>query len=212
MSAMTVLIKFVQMQAFSQEIALLTKQKPLQTTSRLICLNPFIDSDGIFTVGGRISHSKASYNQKHQIILPNNNSFSTLLVRNEHNRLCHAGIQAVMASLRLDYWLLNCKSFIKKIIRKYVFCFRSKPSIITNKMGDLPEPRVVPSRPFGLDYAGPLKIKMGEGRGRVKTTKAYICIFVCMAIKVVHIELVCDLTTDSFLNALKPFIARRGLC
>jgi hypothetical protein len=65
---MTVLIKFVQMQAFSQEIALLTKQKPLQTTSRLICLNPFIDSDGILRVGGRISHSKVSYNQKHQII------------------------------------------------------------------------------------------------------------------------------------------------
>jgi hypothetical protein len=79
-------------------------------------------------------------------------------------------------------------------------------------MGDLPEPRVVPSRPFGLDYAGPLKIKMDKGRGRVKTTKAYICIFVCMAIKAVHIELVCDLTTDSFLNALKRFIARRGLC
>jgi hypothetical protein len=214
-SAMIVLIKIVQMQAFSQEIALLTKQKPLQTTSRLICLNPFIDSDGILRVGGRISHSKVSYNQKHQIILPNNHSFSTLLVRNEHNRLGHAGIQAVMASLRLDYWLLNCKSFAKKIIRKCVVCFRSKPSIITNKMGDLPEPRVVPSRPFtnvGLDYAGPLQIKLGKGRGRIKTTKAYICIFVCMAIKAVHIELVCDLTTDSFLNALKRFIARRGLC
>jgi hypothetical protein len=214
-SAMIVLIKIVQMQAFSQEIALLTKQKPLQTTSRLICLNPFIDSDGILRVGGRISHSKVSYNQKHQIILPNNHSFSTLLVRNEHNRLGHAGIQAVMASLRLDYWLLNCKSFVKKIIRKCVVCFRSKPSIITNKMGDLPEPRVLPSRPFtnvGLDYAGPLQIKLGKGRGRVKTTKAYICIFVCMAIKAVHIELVCDLTTDSFLNALKRFIARRGLC
>jgi hypothetical protein len=113
-----------------------------------------------------------------------------------------------MASLRLDYWLLNCKSFVKKIIRKCVVCFRSKPS-------DLPEPRVVPSRPFtnvGLDYAGPLQIKLSKGRGRIKTTKAYICIFVCMAIKAVHIELVCDLTTDSFLNALKRFITRRGLC
>lgn len=42
--------------------------------------------------------------------------------------------------------------------------------------------------------------------------KGYICIFVCLATKAVHIELVTDLTTDGFLSMLKRFVARRGFC
>lgn len=36
--------------------------------------------------------------------------------------------------------------------------------------------------------------------------------FVCFSSKAVHLELVGDLTTDSFLNALRRFWSRRGIC
>lgn len=80
-------------------------------------------------------------------------------------------------------------------------------------MGNLPEHRVKVSAPFstcGVDYAGPLLIKDRKGRGS-KTSKCYVCLFICFSVKAVHLELVTDLSTDSFLLALRRFVSRRGL-
>lgn len=40
--------------------------------------------------------------------------------------------------------------------------------------------------------------------------KVYVCLFVCMATKSIHLELVSSLTTDGFLAALHRFVGRRG--
>ncbi|GFX09833.1 integrase catalytic domain-containing protein [Trichonephila clavipes] len=79
-------------------------------------------------------------------------------------------------------------------------------------MGNLPKHRVTLERPFfscGIDYAGPVLIKCNKGRG-TKSTKGYIALFVCLATKAVHIEAVGDITTDSFIAALRRFSAHRG--
>ena len=76
-------------------------------------------------------------------------------------------------------------------------------------MGSLPAARSTPSRPFthtGLDYAGPFYIRTTSGRGYI-AFKGYVVIFVCMAIKAVHIEVVSDYTTAAFLAAFKRFTA-----
>ncbi|KAB0798114.1 hypothetical protein PPYR_09107 [Photinus pyralis] len=79
-------------------------------------------------------------------------------------------------------------------------------------MGSLPADRVTKHFPFsvvGVDYAGPLIIKDKKGRGS-KSSKCYVCVFICFSVKAVHIEVVSDLTTNSFLMALRRFAARRG--
>ncbi|XP_033223525.1 uncharacterized protein LOC117177134 [Belonocnema kinseyi] len=46
-------------------------------------------------------------------------------------------------------------------------------------------------------------------RNRIKV-KIYVAIFVCLATKAVHIEVVSDLTTEAFLAGLSRFFSRRG--
>ncbi|CAK9809236.1 hypothetical protein ANTQUA_LOCUS5949 [Anthophora quadrimaculata] len=81
-------------------------------------------------------------------------------------------------------------------------------------MGDLPRVRVTPpSRSFqhcGVDYAGPVRVCTSPGRG-IASRKAYIALFICMASKAVHLELVSDYSTEAFIRAFARFCARRGL-
>ena len=81
-------------------------------------------------------------------------------------------------------------------------------------MGSLPAARSTPSRPFthtGLDYAGSFYFSTTSGRVHI-AFKGYVVIFVCMAVKAVHIEIVSDYTTAAFLAAFTRFTALKGLC
>ena len=81
-------------------------------------------------------------------------------------------------------------------------------------MAPLPKARVTPARPFhitGLDYAGPFAIRTSKGRGQ-RSSKGYVAIFTCFATKAVHIEVVSDYSSRTFLLAFRRFVARRGLC
>ncbi len=52
-------------------------------------------------------------------------------------------------------------------------------------------------------------MKRGYTRNRT-LVKVYVRVFVCMATKAVHLEMVTDLTSEAFLAALRRFIGRRG--
>jgi hypothetical protein len=61
----------------------------------------------------------------------------------------------------------------------------------------------------GVDYAGPVLLKLGRVRKPVMV-KAYLCVFVAVSVKAVHLDVVSDLTTEAFIACLRRFIARRG--
>ncbi|XP_018402056.1 PREDICTED: uncharacterized protein LOC108779188 [Cyphomyrmex costatus] len=81
-------------------------------------------------------------------------------------------------------------------------------------MGQLPQSRVTaPNRAFlhcGVDYAGPIAVRASGGRG-YKSHKSYIAVFVCLATRAIHLELVGGYSTTAFLDAYARFTARRGL-
>lgn len=180
----------------------------LKRNSKLKNVNPFIDNKGLLRVGGRLTNSVLSYDQKHSIILSNKHKLTHLTVTHEHIKNLHVGIQNLLSIITLKYWLINGKNVIKSVTRSCIRCARLKAKPANFLVGL----RVIPCRPFskcGEDYAGPVFVKDNTLR-KFKLVKTYICIFVCFNFRAVHIELVKDLTTDSFLNALKRFISRHG--
>ncbi|CAK9800717.1 hypothetical protein ANTPLA_LOCUS7241 [Anthophora plagiata] len=212
-TAQEYLIRMAQRERFHTEIDALTKDKGITKQSSLHSLAPYLDSLGIIRVGGRLSNASIPYNKRHPIVLPSKHALTDLIIKNEHNRLLHAGCQQVVASLREQFWPINCTRNVKGILRTCVRCFRAKPRAVQYPMGQLPANRVTPARPFstcGVDFAGPF-ITKDRTRSKV-TLKSYACIFVCFATKATHIELATDLSTEAFLKCLNRFIARRGLC
>ncbi|KAJ8705149.1 hypothetical protein PYW07_010976 [Mythimna separata] len=116
--------------------------------------------------------------------------------------------------LRTAYWVIGVRNLVKHHVRKCVTCVKHRASIKNQMMGSLPSVRCSPARPFlhsGVDYAGPINIRTTKGRGH-RSYKGYICLFVCMSTRAIHLEVVSDMSTQAFLAAFRRFVSRRGHC
>ncbi|XP_039311874.1 uncharacterized protein LOC105204988 [Solenopsis invicta] len=205
-------LRWLQASRFADEIAKLKKNN-LSHTNKIAKLNPFLDENGVIRVGGRLQASNMSFAQKHQILLPSRHSLTDSIIRETHERHYHPGIVTTLHLVRQKFWLLDGRNQVRKIIRSCARCFRFNAQVVEHKMGNLPIARVQEAIPFtntGIDFCGPFYIKERKYRNRTRI-KVYICIFVCMSIKAVHLELVSDLSSEGFIAALRRFIARRGM-
>ncbi|XP_037906726.1 uncharacterized protein LOC119648870 [Hermetia illucens] len=206
------ILRIIQQKEFSDEIDDITKGKPLK--KRLRSLNPFIDRDGILRVGGRLRNVNVNNDYRHPILLPPSHHVTHLLIREAHERTMHGTVNMVRQYLRMRYWLINDKKSIRHELHRCLTCLKQNSKPATQLMGDYPAVRINPAHPFmhcGVDFAGPFRTRMSKGRSTA-TLKGYICLFICMVTKAIHLELVSDLSTEAFLAAFKRFISRRGLC
>ncbi|KAA0708008.1 hypothetical protein E1301_Tti024137 [Triplophysa tibetana] len=105
-------------------------------------------------------------------------------------------------------WVIGCNRAVASHIYKCTTCRKYRRNTQDPKMADLPEERMEMTPPFtycGIDCFGPFYVK--EAR---KELKKYGLIFTCMCSRAIHIEMLDDLTTDAFINALRGFVAIRG--
>jgi len=168
--------------------------------------------DGPIRVGRRLQAAVLDYDEKHQVILPSKCHLSKLIAQHNHTRLLHGGPQLMHSTIHQHYWITKGRMVCGKIVHSCVKCFRMQAASASQLMGNLPSLGVKPARPFlscGVDYAGPFLICQDGRRSKTKV-KGYAALFICLATKAIHIELVSDLTTKAFLAALCRFMARWG--
>ncbi|XP_057677992.1 uncharacterized protein LOC130907200 [Corythoichthys intestinalis] len=205
------IIKMVQEEVFRDEIKSLKRAKDLQRNKsfELHKLNPFMDNQGILRVGGRLTQSTLHPHIKHPAILPRGHHVSRLLIKYHHEKIQHQGRGMTINALRSNgIWIIGCSREVSSSIFKCIKCRKFRKCNQGQKMADLPLERMEATPPFtysGMDCFGPFSVKDGR-----KELKKYGLLFTCMCSRAVHIEVLDDLSSDAFLNALRCFIAIRG--
>lgn len=211
-SAESYWISLAQQDHFPSEIRELEVKGMISTTSSLLTLCPQLDPNKVLRVGGRQHNSKMRFSRIHPIILPKKHPITRLIVSSEHIRLLHAGPTLMMSSLSQRFHIVGGRQLVRLVSRECIICRRDSAKPKPQLFGQLPMERITPGLVFdrvGVDYAGPVRIKHGPVRKPI-VVKAYIGVFVSLAVKAVHLEVVSDLTTDAFIAALRRFVARRG--
>ncbi|XP_043065122.1 uncharacterized protein LOC122320761, partial [Drosophila ficusphila] len=210
-SGTVLLLRSIQQIHLAKEYGVLSQSKPCPQKSKLISLRPILGTDRLLRVGGRLQNANLDYDTKHPILLPKDHPVTKAIIVYFHKKYMHAGSQALLATLRQRYWPIGGRKFVASVINKCVRCFRMRPVTWEHVMGNLPANRVQPNPAFhttGVDYCGPFYHK-AESRNKAPH-KCYIAVFVCFSTKAAHLEVVQDLTTDSFIAALRRFISLRG--
>ena len=207
-SAEKAIIEAVQSRSFVEERLSLKEAKKVKRSSHIISLDPVL-IEGTLRVGGRLQNSPLQDTTKHPAILPKDHHISNLIVRHYHDISGHSGLEHTLSLIREKYWIVKARSLLRRILSSCVDCRKRQAAVGQQKMASLPADRVTPFEPpfsyVGVDCFGPLEVRRGRS-----TVKRYGVLFTCMTARAVHIEIAYSLDTDSFLNALRRFTARRG--
>ncbi|XP_046387356.1 uncharacterized protein LOC124156925 [Ischnura elegans] len=208
--ARLLLVYMVQRQSFAKEISQLEKAGILPKKSALVKLSPFV-KERLLRVGGRIKHSLLSDDEKHPLILPSKHPFTELIIEDCHKATLHGGVQLTLTTLRTQYWIVKGRQIVKTIIHRCLNCQRYRATPAYQIMGNLPAHTCRPFSRAGVDYAGPISIRASFGRGQ-SSYKGFICIFICLSTRAVHLEAVSSYSSESFIAAFRRFVGRRGHC
>lgn len=174
--------------------------------------NLFIDEKGVWRCGGRLSNVEAPFATKHPVLLPRDHPLTELVVKRAHGRVQHNGVKETLTETRRSYWIPRGRSLTRYLIHHCTLCRRFEEAPFKSPPPPpLPVFRVKEDPAFsytGVDFAGPLTVRVDKP---TNLQKVWICLFTCLVTRAVHLDIVTDMSTHSFLRCLKRFASRRGL-
>ena len=183
------------------------KLRKVVTPLRKFC--PFLH-DNVLRVGGRLQKSEFSFDVKHSIVLPRRHHVTGLIVIDAHVKCGHFAANYVLNELLLTYHIVGGKATVIHYLKKLCMeCRNRNARLFVQQLAPLPTGRVTvrhfPFEHCGIDYMCGLKVKQGRNE-----LKRYACIFTCLCTRATHLEVVHDLTTESFVMAYRRFLAVTG--
>ncbi len=122
-----------------------------------------------------------------------------------------AGVSHTLSAIRREFWIPQGRATVRKVLLNCRRCRRHQGgSYRMPQMPPYPASRIEESSTFtytGLDYLGPLYVK---GNNESATQKVWVCLFTCLAVRAVHLEIIYDISVEQFLLCHRRFISRCG--
>ncbi|XP_008468882.1 uncharacterized protein LOC103506275 [Diaphorina citri] len=181
------MIKVTQTYHYSNIFQALERNEKLP--SSIHQLSPFVSHECL-RVGGRIDKAPLPFDSRHPYLLPSNSHLARLIVLHFHLVSLHGGPRLVQSLIHAKYYVPGLRNLVRKVIFKCIQCYRFNAKPRQPYMAELPISRFMQGRPFihtGVDLAGPFALKDGSRRN-APIIKAYFAVFVCFAVKAVHLE------------------------
>ena len=202
-------IKSAQLENFPTEITHL-KSKSSSRPPLVRQLRLYLDKEGIICCGGRIHNAPVSQSTKFPYLLPKKHKLTKLIVRYTHEKHFHSGANSTVTYIRQRYWIPAARQCVRSILKQCVICNKLCGNHYkTPDPPPLPQHRVQAMEPFtvtGIDFTGALYTRTPNGESKV-----YVCLFTCASTRAVHLEVVTDLSEETFLQAFRRFSSRKSL-
>jgi hypothetical protein len=184
--------------------------KGLTAGTQTYSVEGFADKE-ILTLGGRQkNYLRVAYDREDLPILPARHLLSRLYLEEAH-KLDHAGVDAMVMRSWSQVWITRVCPKSKAVKKACFTCKRMARRLGEQKMAPLPEHRMGPTPLFfftAVDLFRPLPI-IGSVNKR-STGKAWGVIFVCTSMSLAHVEIAESYSTESFLMAVRRFMALHG--
>ena len=121
----------------------------------------------------------------------------------------------VVNELQQRFWIIELRQGLRNLFSKCVVCKILRALPTNSKMAKLPLTRLAYRlRPFshtGLDYFGPMMVKIGNRKNSRQKKIWGVLLFTCMTTRAIHLEIAHSLNADSLIMAIKRFISQRGI-
>ena len=128
---------------------------------------------------------------------------SSKIVQEAHDRVMHNGVKETLTEIRTKFWIVKGRILVRSVIYHCVVCRRFEgPACCAPPPPPLPKFRLREEPPFsftGVDFAGPLYLR---SFGLTAASKVWICFFTCCVTRAVHLDIVTDMSTETFMRCL----------
>ena len=172
-------------------------------------LGLYLDKNGHIRCRGKLEHADICEGAKHPVLLPKDHRYTTLMIQMYRERAFHTGCSQTLSLLRHKFWIPQGRSAVRRVLERCVLCRRHEGGPYKMPlMPPIPTERVSASAPFtytGVDYFGPLFI-----RTKGESQKVWVCLYTCLVVRAVHLELMYDMSAYQFLLGFRRFIAQHG--
>ena len=138
-----------------------------------------------------------------------------LIIKDYRENGAHIGIEHTLALIRRKIWIPSCRGFIRKVLLDCLYCklecIKPQKTFVSEFPKEILDAYEKPFYNTCVGFFDSIIVKLSKKTcANQEKARGYEVRFTSMITRAIHLEIAGNLTTNSFILALRRFIARGG--